>query len=245
MTTKCLEDSSNCNINETEHISNSQVLSDGRRTIAEDYLEGRINLHVHIRFHDEEFCAVFDRNSEIGSLRNTIDESPKANLITDNSSEQKVSMLVEVTQLMEIPQMLTGTVRNAWLKPINDVNNCIADTLELSPLLTFVFGKTIKDRKLVPFVGSVPCRQDKLPNEMVKGTSVVVKHLSNPQTNVIRHRRNVVEAIDLISRSIINIFGDNIGFEVTEGRDISVQSITLLSGPVEFSHRTFKGGHYE
>lgn len=48
-------------------ISDGQICSDARRSIAEEYLDGRVNLHIHVRFDTEEYCALFDRNTEVVS----------------------------------------------------------------------------------------------------------------------------------------------------------------------------------
>lgn len=156
MRTKFSEDFFYGTINKAKHISDSQVLSDRRRTIAEDYLESRINLHLHIGFDDEEYCVVFDRDSEIGCSGDIVEEGTKSNFIIDEPSKQKVSMLIKVTQLVEFPQVLARTITYAGLKFINEINYCGADPLELSRLVTFVFARNSVDRKFVANCGSIP-----------------------------------------------------------------------------------------
>jgi hypothetical protein len=235
MTSKCLKYSLNSSINKTKDVLNSQVLSDGRRTIAEDYLNGRINLHIHIGFDDEEFCATFDRDSPECPFRDVIEETTQ-NLegTQDLSCEQQVSMLIKVAEFLQVPQVATFRARGTRLKRINDVGYCVADPLELTPLVLLVFGEVFENGEFIPNPRLITRRQDKFPDKVIKGTPIVVEHLPNAKTNLIGDRRHVTEAIDLISRSIVNIFGDIIEFEVTEGRQISANRIALLSGPGEF-----------
>jgi hypothetical protein len=146
-------------------------------------------------------------------------------------------MFIKVTQDIEMPEIPPIVVRPravARLERIYDGNYCVRNPLELTPLLTIVRGDILEDWELVANRGRIPLRQNELPNEMVEGTPEIIEHLPNAQAKVIRHGRHAIEAEDLISRSIVGIFGDNIVFEVTEGRQVPAQCFTLFSGPGKF-----------
>ncbi len=229
---------------ETNDVYDGMVFSDSKRSITKEYLNGRVNLHVHVRFEAEEYCAIFDRSIEVPSLGDFSTCPTQVQFLPEASSgEQKVSMLISVTKFMEIPEIPPAVVRQravAWLKRIYDGNYCVGHPFELTPLITIVFGDVDKDRELIAECELLPLRQNQLPNKMVEGTPEVVQHFPDTQAEVAGYGRHVSEAVDLISRCVIDIFGDSIEFEVVEGQQISAQSLTLFFGPVKFSKRTIE-----
>jgi hypothetical protein len=249
MTTQPPEDFKNrCSY--TKHdIIHREVCSNIKRSIAKDYLDGRLNLHVHVRFGTEEYCAVFDRNSIIGPVGDLATRPTDTYFLPQGApGEQEVMMLVYITENVEVPEMLPVIVYSravARLKRIYDGDYCIGDPSELSELLMVVSGNILEDWELVASRGLIPLRKNELPNKVVEGTSEVVEHFPDAQANIIRHGRHVSETIDLISRIRFGLFCDNIGFEVTEGRQFSGQFLALFLGPVAFSERTIKGGNHE
>jgi hypothetical protein len=235
-------------INKTENVTNGQVGSNVRWSIAKEYLNARTNIHIHIGFDDlEEYCAILDKDSEISCLGNIIEDSRDADFSPESaSSEKQVPMFIRVVQDMEIPKSLPeiGVSRTiARLKRIDNSNRCVGHPLELVPLLEFIFVDVVKDRELISMGGFVPFRQNKLIDEMVEGATEVVEHLPNEQTDTARYGRHLLEAVDALSRCVIDIFGDSVRFRATKGRQLSIQYLKVLSGPGKFSFGTFKRGH--
>lgn len=247
MRLKFIEYSINCGIDEGEGVSNTQVSSDIRRTLAKDYFDGHLRLHIHIRFFDgEEYCASFDRNPKKLYIGDTV-QCPDGHLgiIEGLPSEQEVSVLIKIAESMECPQVGTLRIGYARLKRINDFDYCTTDPLELAELAGFVFVGVLEDGELVPVPRLIPGGENELPDKMVEGRPVIVKHFPDTQTEVAGYGRHISEAIDVLSRCIIEMIGDTIRIEVTEGHQVTAQRLTLLSGPVEFSVGTFEGCHYD
>jgi hypothetical protein len=155
-------------------------------------------------------------------------------------------MLIRIAEFMEIPEIppeinIPRTV--ARLKRIDNGNYCVGHPLELVPLVSFVFTNVNKDREFIPKCGDISLRQNQLPNKMVEGTSEIVQYFPDAQTEVITHGRHIKEAVDLISRCVVDLFVDRIEIEVTEGQQITAQSIELLFSPIKFGVGTFNRSH--
>ncbi len=187
MRRKLSENSINSNFNKTEYIFDSQILPDGKRTIAEDYLEFRLNLHIHIRFDHEEFCAVFDGLSDDLGVGQSINKNAITNFGSNNDGNEQIPMLIKIAQFMETPQVFERTIMLKRLNVIDDTNYCGTDPLELSPLITFVFNRDTIDGEFIPGCGYVPFRKYKLPNEMVKRASKVIEQFTDSQAEIIRN----------------------------------------------------------
>ncbi len=249
MRNKFVEHCPDGTFNKVDDIVDGQIGSDIRRSIAKDYLNGRCNLHIHVRFRTEEYCAIFDRDSQehpLNSIESGVCSRNTQFLTKSASGEQQVSMFIRVTQDLEIPEIppivqVPRTV--ARLKRIYDGNYCVGHPLELTSLVALIFDDVIEDGEFIAGCGLIPLRENELPNKMVEGTPEVVQHLSDTQAEVVGQRWYVAEAVDLLSCCVIDIVDDSIGFEVTEGRQIHAQCLALLCGPVKFSTRTYEGGH--
>jgi hypothetical protein len=194
----------NGHTDKVNNILDGQVFSDIGRSIAEQYIDGWTNLHAHVRFHTEEYCAVFDNSIEVPNFRHIGACPNETHLFPEASpSEQKVSMLIRITKLMEVPEILPEIVvprTVARLKRIYDGNYCVGNSFELTPFLSIVPGNVVINGEFVSDGGDIPLRQNPLPNEMVKGTPEVIQHFANTQAKVFGNGRHIDEAVDLISR---------------------------------------------
>jgi hypothetical protein len=219
--------------------------SNFRWSIAEEYINSWIDIHLHIRAGTEEYCAFFNWSSRELSLDGQVKVSNNRHLFDNTSNEKQVPVLVRVTQNLEIPEippMVVNLPTIARLKRINDGNYCVGHPSEFLPLFSFIFGDIIEDGKLVTFIGDIPFGQDKLPNEMVKRTTEIVEHLSNKDIKTIRHWRYVTEAENLLSCLTIDIIDDDIVIHIADGRQFAIQSLEVLYAPSILSKWTIDGG---
>ena len=176
------EDLPHRTLDKIEDVLDGQVGSETGRAIAEKYLDGRVNLHVHSRhaFDTEEYRTIFDRGSSVsrlGDISYWFGSVPAhANLLSKSpSNEKQMSMLVRNVELVEIPKMkpvviLAPTI--AWLKSVNDGNHMVGYAIQLAPLVAIVLRDTVKNWELVPGCGRIPIRQYELPHKMVQGNTV-------------------------------------------------------------------------
>jgi hypothetical protein len=245
-----LEFSENCVDPEVDEIGNIQygeVDSNIRRSVAEDYVNARLDLHIHLEFPTEKYCALLNRDVEISPSGSTALKCQHTEYATKSTPcEQQVPVLIRIVQDMQIPEMppegvLPRTV--ARLKLVDDANYCGRHPSELASLFSLIVDRVVEDGELVAVVGNLTFRQDQLPNKMVEGTTEVVEHLPDDDVNPIWHGRHMVEAADLLSRLIIDIAGNDIGFEVLEGREVSLKRLDVFSGPVILDQRPFKISH--
>jgi len=243
MGTELSKDFLNGVLNKSENIVDHHVSSDFLRGIAEEYLNGRLNIHVHIRFDTEEYCAICDRDREIFSLDGlAVFPRERDSLSKVASREQEVAMLIRVTKSVEIPEIIS-TRTLARLKRIDDGDYCVGDPLELTKLLCLIFRGVNEDGEFIPISRLVTSRKNQLPNKMVERTPEVIQHFSDAQTQVFGHGRYVNEAVECISRIRFELFCDTIRFGITQGYQLHAQSLTLFSGPGKFNVGTFEGGH--
>jgi hypothetical protein len=242
MGTKTIKSLMHGTIDKVTNITNGEVCSDIRRSIAKEYLDSGANIHIHIGFNSEEYCAILDRNIEIGRLGDRIECARYADIFPQGAPAQnEVPVFIRVTEDLEIPEIAPIVIcprTVARLKRIDNGDYCVGHPFELTPLLSFIFGDIIEDRELVSLGRGIPFRQNKLPDEMVKRATEVVKHLSNKEFDTAWHGRYFLEAVDALSRCIIDIFGDNVRIDIAKGRQLSVQRLDVLLGPIKFSERT-------
>ena len=234
----------------SDNAENGKVLPDVRRSIAEEYLNARCNIHLHVGFGTEEYCANFNIHSEIISSRDTATELSRnrQGLAEGATRDKQVSVLIRVAQNLELPEVPPVVIDSrtvARLKPIHDGAYCVGHPAELSPLLSLIADGVVENRELISGVGGITFGQDKLPDKVVERGAGVVEHLPDKHIEASRHGRNMVEAADLISRLIIDIFGNDIGFEVTEGRDVLAKRLDMFVSPVILSNGTVQRSHYE
>ena len=57
MRTKTAKNLVNCCSDEADDVYNGKVFPEIKRTIAEEYLDAGLNIHVHFGFGAEEYCA--------------------------------------------------------------------------------------------------------------------------------------------------------------------------------------------
>ncbi|HEY32785.1 MAG TPA: hypothetical protein G4O10_06730 [Dehalococcoidia bacterium] len=232
---------------QTTNTTEFEVFSNVGWGIGKKYMDGGTNIHIHIRFDTEEYCAIFDRACEVFDTY-SIGACPfHEDFLTENSSgEQKVAMLIGVAEHLEIPEVFQEVILPCVVTRLKRIDNryyCVGHPLELAPLYSFVFTNSVKDGKLGSTCGFISFGEDELPDKMVKGAPEVVEHLSKSQSDIIGEGRYILEAIECISRINVLLFCDTIYIRVGEGEQLSAQSITFFSGPVQFSKRAFKGGH--
>ena len=230
-----------------EHGSNTrnrEVGSNVRRSIAEDYINGRLDIHTHVEFATEKYCALLNRDIEVIPLGDTTSKMSDTEYASEGASgEQQVSMLIRIIQDVQIPEPLPVVVfprTIARLKLVDDTDYCVRHPFEFTSLFSLVADGVIEDGEFVPFSGSIPLRQDELPDEMVEGTSEVVKHLTDDDIDSVGHGRHILEAADLLSRVIIDITDKGIGFEILDGRQVPAKRLYVLAGPVILNPRPFK-----
>ncbi len=230
---------------ETTDTPETQVSSNVGWCIGEEYMNGRTNIHIHIRFDTEEYCAIFDRDCDIFNLYSIGSRPFHIDFLTKAASgKQKVAMFIGVTEDLEIPEILVPCVVTR-LQRIYDGHYCVRHPLELAPLYSFVFTDAVKDGELGPACRFVPFGADELIDEMVEGASEIIEHFPKPQSDIVREGGYILEAIECISHVCILLFCDTIYVRISKGKQLSAQSFALFSGPVQFGRRTFKGGHYE
>lgn len=237
-------------MDEFTNIGNWRVCPDIRRSLAKEYLDSWSTIHLHIGFDSEEYCAILDGNIEVlGVGSGHMSDIAYEDIIPQGTSAQnEVPVFIYVTEDLEIPEILPVVLvprTIARLKRIDNGDYCVGHPLELNLLRSFVFVDVLEDRELALIGGHVSRRQDKLPNKMVERTSEVVEHFPDEKFNPVGHRRYFSEAIaiDILSRCIINIFGDTIRIDIAEGRQLFLQRLQVLLGPVKFSERTINGRH--
>ena len=247
MGTKTVKNHIHRNSDKFNNVKDWESFGDVSRSIAEDYLDSRLNIHIHIGFSTEEYCAVFNREGQQDCTDSPNKSSRYMRFSTDNThGDQQVSMFIYITQNLEIPEILPigNRIRTvARLKRINDGDYCIGHPAELTSFASLIFGDTVKDWKLISGSRDIPFGQDELPNKMVKRATEVIKYLPNEKVKPIWNGRYFVEAVDLVSRCTIDIFGDNIRIEVTEGRQLSAKYLELLCSPGKFSKGVIDGSH--
>ena len=248
MGTEALENNIDRGLNKQGDIQYGEVGSNVRRSIAEDYANARLDIHVHIEFATEKYCALLNRDIEIMPTGGTTIEEPGYTKDTTERTpcEQQVSMLIRIIQAMKVPEPLPVVVwprTIARLKRIDDADYCTRHPLELAPLFSLVTGGVVKDGELISLGRVIPLRQDKLPNKIVEGTSVVVEHLSDDDIDPLGHGRHILEAADLLSRVIIDIADNDIGFEVLDGQQVPFERLDVLSGPGILNQRSIEGSH--
>jgi hypothetical protein len=238
----------NGHLNKVTNIANWKVCSDVRRSIAKEYLNSWSNIHLHIGFDSEEYCATLNGNIVVDYVgtRTRPDKIYKNIFPQGASTQYEVPMLIYVTEDLQIPEtppeiIFPRTI--ARLKRIDNGDYCVGHPLELALLRSFVFVDIPKDRKLAPIGRSITLRQDELPNKMVERTSEVVENFPNEKFNPIGHGWYFSEAVDILSRFVIYIFGDTIRIDIAKGRQLSIQRLKVLLGPVKFSKGTIYGSH--
>lgn len=237
----------NAHMNIGDDGGDSKVATDAIRSVANEYSDGRTNIHLHVGFASEEYCAILDRNSQVLRPGDALPlpRNPR-NPVKRASGEQQVSVLIRVAQDLQLPEMLPVIVwprTVARLKRVYDGAYCIGYPFELVPLLSLIQESVFVDRELVPGGRGISFGQHELPDKVVKGTTEVVKHLTKKDFKAARHRRHLLEAADLLSRLVIDIAGDDIGIEVTKGEQLSAQRLDVYTGPVILGKRTFEGSH--
>jgi hypothetical protein len=181
-------------INQSGDAQCGEVSPDVGRSIAEDYANARLDIHLHIRFATEEYCAILNRDIEVISSRDSPTEGTRdSQYLTEVSPcEEQVSVLVRIVQDLKIPEIPPVVV---WprtitrLKRIDNGTYCAGHASELAPFFSLVSDGVIEDRELVPVVGNVPCGQDQLPDQMVEGASEVVEHFSKQHFHAGGHGR--------------------------------------------------------
>jgi hypothetical protein len=248
MGTQTTKDYIDRTINEPCDTQCGEVFTNVGRSIAEDYTNARLDVHLHIRFSTEEYCAILNRDIEIISSGNSTTEGTRdsKHLTEGSPCEEQVSVLVRIVQDLKIPEIPPVVV---WprtitrLKRIDYGTHCVGHPSELPPFFSLILDGVFEDRELIPVVGDIPLGQNQLPDQMVKGAPKVVEHLSKEHFHAEWHRRYILEAADLLSRLVIDIAGNDIGIEVLDGQELSVQHLDMFTGPVILNARTVEGSH--
>ena len=86
MGTKSSEHLPNGGINKLDYAFDGQICSDIRRSIAEEYLDGWLNIHIHVRFEAEEYCTIFDRGIQIHTFGDSATCPNQTHLLAEGSS---------------------------------------------------------------------------------------------------------------------------------------------------------------
>ncbi len=109
MTTKSVKNLTNGTSDKLDNIYYGEDLTDIGGSIAEEYIDGRLKLHIHIGFSSEEYCAIFNnRDSQVNSCNSSefgVCARHTQFLSQRAPSEQQVSMLIYVTKDLEIPKI--------------------------------------------------------------------------------------------------------------------------------------------
>ena len=250
MATKTTENFINGAIDKTGDCLDRDILSDVGWSIAEEYVNARLDIHLHVRFATEEYCANLNRNVEVNSSGGSAPEGArhKRYLTEVTPCEQQVSVLVRIVQdlkIPEIPPVVPWRRTIARLQRIDDGAYCVRYASQFSCFFSLVSGGVLEDGELVSVIGDIPFGQNQLPDQVVERTSEVVEHLSEEHFQTDRHGRHIVEAADLLSRLVIDIAGNDIGFEILEGQEVLAQRLDMLTGPVILDERTVERSHAE
>lgn len=248
MTAKTAENDINGTIDITDDCLDRDILSDVGWSIAEEYVSARPDVHLHVLFATEKYCAILNRNVEVTPSRNSVSEGTrnKRYLTEVTPSEQQVSVLICIVQDLEIPEVppvIPWRRTIARLQLINDGSYSVRNSSEFSCFLSLVSGGVFEDGELVQPIRDIPFGQDQLPDQMVEGASEVIEHLPDKNIHTDRHGRHMLEAADLLSRLVIDIAGNDIGFEILEGQKVLAQRLDMLLGPIVLNERTVKGSH--
>ena len=239
MGTESVKNFSHRGLNEhRSNYSNREVGSNVGRSIAENYMNGRLNIHTHVEFATEKYCALLNRNIEVMPFGDMPSKCAHTKYAAKSASgEQQVSMLIRIIQDVQVPEpppVVVWPRTIARLKRIDDTDYCVRHSLEFTTLFSLIADGIVEDREFIPFVGVVALGQNELPYEMVEGTSKVIKHLSNDDIDSIGHGRHLLEAADILSRCVIDIGVKGIGFEVLDGSQVPAKRLDVLAGPVVF-----------
>ena len=130
-------------------------------------------------------------------------------------------MLIRIAKPLEIPEILQEdfilTRAVTRLKRIYNGNYCVRNPLELTAFVDIIFGGVVEDGELIPKGSNITRGDDHLPDDMIKQTSEIVQHFTDSQSQIFGNGRYFSEAVDVVSRYVVDLFDDSIGFEVTEG----------------------------
>ena len=224
--------------------------------LTERYDEVALQIILHFRFgKGKDYVAFFQRedrrvegNKKTFGVRNRLrrmaDYEPlnesrpltwrdTAKVIRISNSDKK-SVLVNVVEFIEEPKRVIPSL--VWFDRLDSAYSLLPHALYFSRALGFEYRGTLTDWKGSLVGGNVARGQDKLPSQMVKGTSEILQRIASNDRKTQRSFREISDIKLNLSRLRIFLGPDYIWPREAkaEGVNLSLEITVVLFGPFNF-----------
>lgn len=224
--------------------------------LAERYLEGGLEIHVHIRVFAvvnvdaTDFCAVLKNckplsasaaglghdGHALGGLLGgvVLDPANHGGATAERSNEQE-AVFVDVVKLVKFPEDIIATL--VRLERVEDAYRSRRHSLYFSGRVGFVFGSSLEDGKagpVAPRARRSTVGQNQLPGQMVKTAPQVVQNLPDQQGDGPGDTGADLHPIDLISGLRVYLDSESIRVTFAEGLQPLFEITDVLFGPFDF-----------
>lgn len=226
----------------------------GATDLLERYRAFHLRLHLHFKIgvygHGKQFCAMF-QGLHAGAVKDRRSLDPASFTEMESpcpkNSDGDHSVLVGVVQILKYPKgmLVYGTRSLVGLHPLDICAGEPGNVLYHGTSSGFVSCSGLENRKLsLMFRGSTVSLEAQGVNGMVKGRPQLMGRFTGKQHDIKRWLEWARRFRDNVDPATIGIFLNSryIGVSLTEGDNISIELLEVLSGPFDLCAGSIQEG---